>query len=227
MTVLKRLILATSMGLAMTLVPATSQASTIPYNCSSCGSHNTSFDITYFETDSTNNVYAVTVTAWYQPAGAGAMDYAFIDAVALKLNDVTYGLPTLLFGPDGDTWEIKDLGLNANGCSGAGEGFFCADAVGAGAGHSGGDVSDTWVFLIDFTAPLGATQDLHFKAHFTDADGNKKGALISQDGVGTPGLEFNPQCDGPCAPTAVPEPASLVLLGAGLSLVAMRLRKRA
>ena len=44
---LKRLILATSMGLVMLLVPATSQASTIPYDCTKCGNHNTAFDITY------------------------------------------------------------------------------------------------------------------------------------------------------------------------------------
>ena len=42
---LKRLILATSMGLVMLLVPATSQASTIPYDCTKCGNHNTAFDI--------------------------------------------------------------------------------------------------------------------------------------------------------------------------------------
>jgi hypothetical protein len=218
------------MGLATLLVPATSQASTIPYNCATCGNHNTAFDITYFQLDAAQNTYALTVMAWYQPAGAGAMDYTYINAISMKLDGLTYqnSTPSMSFGPDGGPWTVVPGGLAEAGCNGNGNGFFCANSAGAGAGHSGGDVSDSWVFLLDLAAPLGATQAVHFKGHFVDASGNKVGDLISADFTATPGLRFEPLCvDGPCAPTAVPEPASLVLLGAGLSLVAVRLRKRA
>ena len=223
---LKRLILATSMGLAMLLVPATSQASTIPYDCTKCGDHNTAFDITYTVVNPALNTYQLTVTAWYQPAGAGDMDYTYINAIAMKLNGVTHDALPTVSGPDGGPWTVLNLGLSASGCNGSAAGFFCANSTGSGAAHSGPGDSDTWVFLLDLNAALGPTQTVHFKGHFVDANGNKVGDLISDDF--TANLFEEPNCgSGPCTPTAVPEPASLLLMGAGLTLLATRLRKRA
>ena len=229
MTVLKRLLLATSMGLAL-LVPATSQASTIPFDCDKCGNHNTAFNITYEVINPALNTYALTVTALYQPAGADAMDYVYINAISMKFEGLTFenGTPSVTLGPDGGPWTVLAGGLDNGGCSGNGGGFFCANSSGVGAGHSGAGDSDTWVFLLDLTAPLGPTQTVHFKGHFVDANGNKIGDLISDNFTATPPGDVDPNCTSvTCSPTAVPEPASLLLMGAGLSLVAARLRKRA
>ena len=216
------------MGLALLLVPATSQASTIPYDCTKCGNHNTAFDITYTVVNPALNTYDLTVTANYQPDGAGAMDYVYINAISMWIYGVTYenGTPSVVSGPDGGAWTVAAGGLAANGCNGGGTTFFCLNSAGAGAGHDGTADPDTWVIRLDLAAPLGATQAIHFKGHFVDANGNKIGELISDDF--TANLFEEPNCGaGPCvAVTAVPEPASLLLMGAGLSLVATRLRRR-
>jgi hypothetical protein len=174
------------------------------------------------------HTYDLTVTALYQPAGAGAMDYVYINAISMWIYDVNYenGTPTAISGPDGGAWTVQPGGLNASGCNGAGATFFCVNSAGVGAGHSGPGDTDTWVIRLDLDAALGDTQLVHFKGHFVDANGNKVGDLISDNFTATP-PGFTPLCDGNCTPQAVPEPASLLLLGAGLSLVAVRLRKRA
>jgi hypothetical protein len=227
MTVLKRLLIATSLGLAL-MVPATSHASTIPYDCTKCGSHNTAFDITYTVVDDVAHTYDLTVTALYQPAGAGAIDYTYINAISLWIYDVTYenGTPSVITGPDGGAWTVVDGGLAANGCNGGGVTFFCVNSAGVGAGHGGAGDSDTWVIRLDLSAALGDTQKIHFKGHFVNANGQKVGDLISDDFFAN--TTDQPSCGGgPCTPTAVPEPASLLLMGSGLTLLAARLRKRA
>jgi len=228
MTVLKRLLIATSLGLAL-IVPATSHASTIPYDCTKCGSHNTAFDITYSVINAADNTYEMTITALYQPDGAGAVDYTYINALSLMLYDVTLqnSTPSFTSGPDGGPWSIMTGGLSASGCNGGGAGFFCLNSAGAGAGHSGPGDSDSWVIFLDLAAPLGDTQKVHFKGHFVNASGQKVGDLIADDFFAN--TTDQPNCGaGPCTPTAaVPEPASLLLMGSGLTLLAARLRKRA
>ena len=83
-------------------------------------------------------------------------------------------------------WTVVAGGLAANGCNGAGATFFCLNSAGAGAGHSGAGDTDTWVIRLDLAAPLDATQTVHFKGHFVDANGNKIGELISDDFYGEP-----------------------------------------
>jgi len=206
------------MGLALLLVPAISQASTISYDCTKCGNHNTAFDITYAVVDDVAHTYDLTVTALYQPDGAGAMDYVYINAISMWIYGVTYenGTPSMVSGPDGGAWSPVSGGLAANGCNGAGANFFCVNSAGAGAGHSGAGDSDTWVIRLDLAAALGDTQAVHFKGHFVDENGRKVGDLISDDF--TANLVEEPNCGaGPCVVvTTVTEPASLLLMSTSL-----------
>jgi PEP-CTERM motif len=221
MTVLKRILMTAVLGVAL-IAPATAQASTIPYDCSACGNHNTAFDITYSVINAATNTYELKVTAIYDAPGAGLQDYTYINAIALKIDGITYenGTPTLTAGPDGGPWMAMSGGLNSTGCSGSGTGYFCADSAGMGAAHFAPGSPDTWKFVLDLTAPLGSMLTVKFKGHFTDADGGGVGTLISDDFLATE--TSRSELDVQHAP----EPASLVLFGGSLVFLAARLRRK-
>ncbi len=146
-----------------------------------------------------------------------------IDEVAIKIASSTNDA-VLVSAPGGTAdWTLVTGGLNANGCSGKGSGFDCADVVGnnLGAPVKTGTLL-TWVFDIDISSALLTGLDAaSIKVRYVDASGNKVGALVSEDITLS-----KPSPVGPLSPPSpVPEPGTLGLLAlAGLAVAAGKLR---
>ncbi|HYN09381.1 MAG TPA: PEP-CTERM sorting domain-containing protein [Vicinamibacterales bacterium] len=207
---------------ALIAVGATdAQATTILPNCGTCGNHNTAWDLTLSLIDDTNNIYQLTAKATY----GAPVDFAFVNAVAYKVDPFTnqYDANPTVTGPQADdTWNVVGGGINSGGCSGSGNGYFCANSAGFGASHGAAGTTDTWVFLINISNTLpnlaGAVAG-SFKAQFVNLEGVKVGSLLSEEVTFTfdspPPLDVN-----------TPEPATLIMFGTGLAAVATAIRRR-
>jgi hypothetical protein len=201
------------------VVPNVARATTILPNCGTCGSHNTTWDLTLALINDSQNIYQLTVTATY----GSSVDFVFVNAISYKVDAFTnnYDSSPTVAGPVNIVnpgWSVVAGGINAGGCDGQGNGFYCANSTGLGATPFLGSGTDTWVFTLDidnslpnFTSGTGS-----FKAQFTDLFGNKVGSLLSED------VTFGT----PPPPPSVPEPASLLLFGTGLAVTAAAVRRR-
>ena len=191
------------------------QATTILPNCGTCGNSNTTWDLTLSLLDDANNIYRLTATATY----GDPVDFAFVNAIAFKIDalDGNYEATPTVTGPVESGWTVVPGGISADGCSGAGSGFYCANSTGSGAAPAVGG-TDIWTFLIDVnnSLPNLGTSPGSFKAQFTDSAGAKVGSLLSE------AVTFGT----PPADVSTPEPATLVLFGTGLAAIATAIRRR-
>jgi hypothetical protein len=136
---------------------------------------------------------------------------AAIDEVAVKVAS-SANKATIVSAPGGASlWQVVPGGLNADGCSGSGSGFECAEwtLTTLSAAVVPGTIW-SWTFNIDVSSPLfsfdSANPDLlpSIKVRYVDDAGNKVGALVSEK---------------------VPEPTTLGLMAMGLGLAAARRRR--
>jgi len=210
-------------------MPATAQAAAIYI-----ADHNTTFNQTFEMINDSTNTYRFVITATFDPSGpitapnGAPSGFETIDAVAFQINDTPDFTISLFSAPStGGTWTLKDGGLNANaGCNGNGD-FYCVGTNGTGPGVNHGLPLNvmTWAFTVDFADNLPNLLEAggHLKIRALDANGRKVEALISED---LP-WEFLEECTA-CEQQEfdAPEPASMALMGTGLTAIAVRLRRR-
>ena len=212
---MRRWVVETFLVGSIALFATEARATTILPNCGTCSNTNTTWDLTLALLDDAENIYRLTATATY----GNPVDFVFVNAIAFKIDafENHYDATPTVTGPAESGWTIIPGGISADGCSGAGSGFFCANSTGSGAAHGVGG-TDIWTFLLDVnnSLPNLGTSPGSFKAHFTDGAGIKVGSLLSE------GVTFGT----PPADVSTPEPASLVLFGTGLAAIATAIRRR-
>src|SRR5262245_50938389 len=206
---LRRWVIKALLVTSIALFATEAQATTILPNCGTCGNSNTTWDLTLALLDDAQNIYRLTATATY----GNPVDFVFVNSIAFKIDafDNNYDATPTVTGPAESGWAILPGGIAADGCSGSGNGFFCANPTGSGAAHGVGG-TDVWTFLLDVnnSLPNLGTSAGSFKAYFTDAAGYKAGALLSE------AVTFGT----PPADVSTPEPATLILFGTGLAAIA-------
>ena len=187
-------------------------------DCDTCQGAIYQLESFLLDDNATEDLYAIRLTM--NTAGlTTAPDPAFaVDSVAVKTtaqNDAWVGGFSLFAAPGGTaSWNQVLGGINASGCDGSGSGFFCEDWVGAGVGAAvGGTLVFLWTGLVDPSDLQTGFLDASIKARFVNADGEKTGDLLSE------GITLQPGPPGvdPREITEVPEPATLLFLGAGLT----------
>ena len=79
-------------------------------------------------------------------------------------------------------WSLFDGGISATGCSGAGSGFECAASTTL---PGGAAVPGVYSWIFDLTMDGGAlftgALESSVKGRFVDANGDKIGALVSEN----------------------------------------------
>ena len=211
------------------LLPTTAQAAAIYVI-----DHNTTFSQTFELLNDATNSYRFIITATFDPSGpittpnGAPSGFQTIDAVAFQINDTPDFTISLFSAPStGGTWTLKDGGLNANaGCNGNGN-FMCVGTNGTGPGVNHGLPLNVmmWTFTVDFADNVANLLEAggHLKIRALDANGRKVETLISED---LP-WDLLEECDL-CEQQQfdAPEPASMALMGTGLTAIAIRLRRR-
>ena len=211
---LKRLTLT---SIAITLLAGTAAwADSIGPTCGSGECLGNIYTLNYSQTSAqmgTNN-YTITLTIDSSTFDDGT-DSGFLMAVSPNITGWSNAALMSAPGGTGDWSAVMAGGLNSSGCDGHGAPFFCNDALSQGTFNEVGSTTPlqfVWT-ITDSSLPTG-TDKAAIKALFDDASGKNLG-ITSAD------ITLQP-----LSSPAVPEPSSLLLLGSGLMVAAVFLRRR-
>lgn len=194
------------------------QADTIGGAGSSCAScEGAAYTLTYsgspISFTSTTQTFQITLDVNDSAYDGGG---SFLNAVAIKVAPPSDLVSVSLVSAPSGFSLIMDTGLNAEGCAGGSGGFLCAQSSGNGVSVAGGPYDFVYDVTVDTGTLLTGTTAASAKARYVNSDGNKVGALFSEN------ITLQ-------TATATPEPNSALMLGAGLlgfSLLIRKLRRQ-